>query len=363
MASTIDKIKNDIIEAMSASQKKTSAYDTEAEIVRVDGNTAWVHIAGGVTETPVALTINAQKGDKVQVRVSNEGAWLMGNATAPPTDDTKANEADAKAAEAKYLAVDAVDAALKADIAAQDAVASAADAKATADSVHDIAVQAQTDAEQAQDSAETANSAASSALTGLSMVENVVGVLNWVSNHATYQLTSDESVIEGKWYFTYDAVNNRYEVVNDPTGDPSALGYYEIVSIDEAVQDYLTAHLALDSSGLWLQTDNVASKLLLSNTDGLVIYGANGPLAKYGTDAVIGDENGFHIKIDGTEIGFYQQAQKVAYINGNKLYITQSVVLQQMDVGTAVASGGLGQWSWKVHEVDGMNNLYLKWLG
>lgn len=93
MASVIDRIKNDLLEAINASQRKTSAYDTEAEVVRIEGNTAWVHIGGGVAETPVQLTINAQKGDKVQVRVSNEGAWIMGNATAPPTDDTKAEEA------------------------------------------------------------------------------------------------------------------------------------------------------------------------------------------------------------------------------------------------------------------------------
>lgn len=105
-----------------------------------------------------------------------------------------------------------------------------------------------------------------------------------------------------------------------------------------------------------------SSKIVLSE-DNIILYGENGQLAKYGASAIIGDENDFHIEVGGTEIGFYQASQKVAYINGNKLYITQSVVLQQMDVGTAVASGGLGQWSWKVHEVDGMNNLYLKWLG
>lgn len=103
MASIIDRIKNDLLEAINASQKKTSAYDTEAEIVRVEGNTAWVHIAGGVPETPVAMTINAQKGDKVQVRVSNEGAWIMGNATAPPTDDTKAEEAKQEIADTNII--------------------------------------------------------------------------------------------------------------------------------------------------------------------------------------------------------------------------------------------------------------------
>ena len=101
----------------------------------------------------------------------------------------------------------------------------------------------------------------------------------------------------------------------------------------------------------------------LLSEDDIVLYGENGQLAKYGASAIIGNENDFHIEVDGTEIGFYQAAQKVAYINGNKLYITQSVVLQQMGVGTPVSEGGLGQWSWKVHEVNDMNNLYLKWLG
>lgn len=107
-----------------------------------------------------------------------------------------------------------------------------------------------------------------------------------------------------------------------------------------------------------------SSRIVLSEED-IIVYGENGQLAKYGASAIIGDENdnNFYIEVSGSEIGFYQARQKVAYINGNRLYITQSVVLQQMGVGTPVADGGLGQWSWKVHEVNDMNNLYLKWLG
>lgn len=361
MASTIDRIKKDIIEAINASQRTTTPYDTEAEIVRVDGNVAWVHIPGGATETPVALTINARKGDKVQVRVSNGGAWLMGNATAPPTDDAKANEADKKAAEAKYLAVDAVDAALKADIAAQDAVLSAETARTAAETAQEIAEGVEGIAEQAQRSAESASASAINALNNLSEVEKVVDVLGWISQHGQYVLTDDTEVVSGKYYFTLSGTT--YTIVSNPTGDPNAQGWYELTNVDAAISNYVASHLALDNSGLWLQTDNVASRILLSPTDGLVLYGDNGPLAKYGSDAIIGEENGFHLKINGTEIGFYQAAQKVAYINGNKLYITQSVVLQQMDVGTPVADGGKGQWSWKVHDVNSANNLYLKWLG
>lgn len=76
--------------------KGTSPYDTEAEVIRVDNDTAWVHIAGGVDETPVTRTIDCKAGDTVQVRVTGGTAFLIGNATAPPTDDTKAKEAQAE---------------------------------------------------------------------------------------------------------------------------------------------------------------------------------------------------------------------------------------------------------------------------
>lgn len=80
-----------------ANKKKTSSYDTTAQVRRIEGNTAWVHIPGGVDETPVKLTINAEPGDTVQLRVGGGTAWITGNATAPPTDDKVAKRAEAKA--------------------------------------------------------------------------------------------------------------------------------------------------------------------------------------------------------------------------------------------------------------------------
>ena len=91
MSSSINRIKKNIIEAMqSANNQGTSAYDSVAEVRRVEGDTAWVHIAGGVDETPVKLTIAAKAGDIVQVRVGGGRAWITGNASAPPTDDKTA---------------------------------------------------------------------------------------------------------------------------------------------------------------------------------------------------------------------------------------------------------------------------------
>ena len=78
----------------------------------------------------------------------------------------------------------------------------------------------------------------------------------------------------------------------------------------------------------------------------------------------IGSEGGeFKTVLNSTELAFYQGDNKVAYINNNKLHINETVVIQGMNVGTLASEGGLGAWSWKVHEIDGKNNLYLKWLG
>lgn len=246
MASTIDKIKNDIIEAVNASQKQTSAYDTEAEVVRIDGNTAWVHIAGGVSETPVAMTINAQKGDKVQVRVANDGAWLIGNVTAPPTDDKKANEADKKAVEAKYLAVDAADAAIKAGVAAKDAITFAGVAKDAA--------------KDAEENAANASNYASRALSNLSTVQNVSETLNRIASHGTMVLTEDDHLDPSHVYFIksdhgeYVVNDEMYDIVTEPTINDISI-YYEL-RIDESLNNYVLAHLVLGDNGLSIFADN-----------------------------------------------------------------------------------------------------------
>lgn len=85
-----------------------TAYDTTAEVRRIEGDTAWVHIPGGVDETPVKLTISAKPGDTVQLRVGGGSAWIVGNMSAPPTDDTKAIKAQETAEKAAGTATDYV---------------------------------------------------------------------------------------------------------------------------------------------------------------------------------------------------------------------------------------------------------------
>lgn len=88
-------------------EKKDTSYDATGTVLRVEGDIAWVHIDGGVDETPVKMTIACKPGDVVPVRVSGGTAFLVGNKTAPPTDDQKAIVAHTVATQAETVAEEA----------------------------------------------------------------------------------------------------------------------------------------------------------------------------------------------------------------------------------------------------------------
>ena len=99
----------ELLEAINTiTDNKDKSFDTPATVLRVEGDTVWVHIDGGADETPVQKTINCDEGETVQVRISNGSAFLVGNASAPPTDDTTANEAHFVAEQADEKATEAV---------------------------------------------------------------------------------------------------------------------------------------------------------------------------------------------------------------------------------------------------------------
>lgn len=79
--------------ASTMKQSKTKAYDTVAKVLRIDEKTAYVHIDGGADETPTQMAINCKIGDTVKIRVGGGKAWITGNITAPPTDDSAAEVA------------------------------------------------------------------------------------------------------------------------------------------------------------------------------------------------------------------------------------------------------------------------------
>lgn len=102
---TINRVANAVLKSQKS--RSTSAYDTSATVTRVTDDAVFVHIDGGVPETPCQKTIDCKAGDVVKVRISGGKAWIAGNATAPPTDDTRAIKADEKATNADIKAATA----------------------------------------------------------------------------------------------------------------------------------------------------------------------------------------------------------------------------------------------------------------
>lgn len=337
-------------------KSELGSYDTTATVKRVEGSTAWVHIPGGVDETPVRLTMNAKEGDNVQVRVSDGKAFLAGNVSAPPTDDTTAEAAKAlanRAAEDAGRAKTAADvaesyatsaqasaaqsanilegmeqAAIAAGTTLDGIYADAAEAKATTDEINDYAdtagktvTQILDDGETAGAAAQAASEAANSALVGLSTVEDVVGVLNWITEHGTMTLTSDVTVNPAHVYFVVDPAGDyvvggtHYSIVSEPD-DADISTYYEL-SVDESVENYVATHVAVDAEGLWIIPDAGGNKVLIATGSGSTyttagtyiiekVGGVDTVLAEFtASGVVIGDAAGAHTSIDEDGMQIY----------------------------------------------------------
>lgn len=320
-------------------QKKTSAFDSVGTVTRVKDGVAYVHFAGGVDETPVKLTINAQAGDEVQVRVADGKAWLMGNATRPPTDDAQARRAINLGKQANDAAVKATKDAMVAHEAAESATRDAKTAKDLAESVEGIAQHAEEVAEGVEAIAESAKTAADKAVKDLSQVEDVVGVVNWIAEHGTMTSQAGETFDPAKVYFIvdpngdYHIGNTYYSVVQNPVAED--IDDYYILNIDESVQNYVMTHLFVDDEGLWLipeknATVQTSSKKVLLATGGTghtyeeagtyiieKVDGVDEVVAKFtASEAVIGNDSRAHSIIDEGGMRIYS-----ADANGNAILL------------------------------------------
>ena len=139
---SIKKLAKKIVGVSDAVQnKKLKSYDTSGVVRRIEGNTAYIHFPGGIDETPVEKTINAYPGDTVQIRVSGGKAFLVGNATAPPTDNRVANVARRAATNAVDTATKAEEKAVEAEYNSESALSSAESAVAYSTEAKQIAGQ------------------------------------------------------------------------------------------------------------------------------------------------------------------------------------------------------------------------------
>lgn len=252
---------------------------------------------------------------------------------------------------------------------------------------NEYAMDAKESADTAQDHATTAYQSVLAANVQLGVVEDIVGVLEMIATKGTYssEPTGDTSPIPNKWYFirsgsgtsvdpyTYEPAPNTYDYVltSDVTIDgsktyytrsgsgtpldpyvytkveepdvadigtyyemesPSSLGYYELVGVDESIQNYVSSHLVLTDQGLNLQNDK--TRLLLSSDEGMTLYDpAGNPIAKYGTTEVELGGGSNKVKITPTAMQFINDNVAVASISSNELKINNARIDNSMRMG------------------------------
>lgn len=320
----------------SATGKRTRTTGTVSRI-ETDG-TIYVLFDGSDSDTIISKsTASVKIGDRVSVRVENGRAAIEGNSSDPAASSTKlsdvsgiartaladasraqgaadAAEIDAQRAKgaadsAQQSANAAQQSANSASQAAQNAWNHADDAATAAQNAWNRAGDAATAASNAQQSADRANVYSNAALDQLGVVQDVAGILSWASEHGSFAKTSDTVIQDGKVYFVKDG--NDYSPVVDPQVADLA-SYYEL-TVNEPMNDFIMAHLAVTNRGLWVlpagkgsasDEQHAAGYKMLLASDGCYIYDGSGVLVRSdtasGTDFAEG--RSFHFGSDDAYI-------------------------------------------------------------
>ena len=299
------KVLEDFVQGLKPEQKDTNTVHTAIVSNIDDEGVVWVNINGSDKETPTELVATeVKRGDAVTVQWRNNKLYVASNYTNPSAGVVRVSAVEAAAQTAQSAANNAVADAGRAKEAAEDAIA-------TAESVHSIAQQAAEDAAEAKTSAgeaktqaTAATSYANGALTGLSTVQDVIGVLDWAQKNAQYSLTGDTDIVPGKTYWIRSGSGTEadpytYAPVVSPVKTQLS-NYYEISGVDEAMADYINTHLALTDEGLYVLGDDNGWKVRIAS-DGMYIVDDNGKtVAKYKDEITIGLDDGSqsYMKLD-----------------------------------------------------------------
>lgn len=126
------------------------------------------------------------------------------------------------------------------------------EAEASAGAASQSAASAASEAAAAAQSASSASTSAARAESGLARVQDVVGTVTWLEEHAGP--TSDTEAAPGKDYYVYNEVTKTLTPADVQQGD-SVAGLWELT---ESVRDYIASYLALVNGVLRLSNGGTA---------------------------------------------------------------------------------------------------------
>lgn len=202
-------------------------------------------------------------------------------------------------------------------------------------------------AELVQEDIEIAQNATDVNKTDISSIREIIGAASWANQHGTFELSIDEEVQDGTYYFVYE--DNRYQLVDSPSGNPIENSYYVLSGVTESITDFMAAHMEMKNNSLWVY-DGSGYKVQIGSA-GIKMWKENKELATYSDIVVLGDTSGLHMRLSDGELGFYQGGTKVAYINTNKLFITQAEITDSLKISNFI---------WKIRDEGRLTLMYSK---
>ena len=283
-------------------------------------------LTGGITTTIIApgeTETEADTGVKgpISQQIDTLTSAVAGAQISADLAKTAANSAVASANRAEVAANNAVGSAGRAEEAAGRANTLLGQMQTAAEAAGTTLTEIYQDAETASENASKAVLSANAALDQLGIVEDVVGVLDWAVSHGTFTRTQDQTVQEGKVYFTYDSQSGDYAPVVNPK-DSELSTYYEL-SVTEAMQDFVMSHLAVTSRGLWVLPNGIGSHTTPASGETQADSDARqGPQYKALLSAsglFIYDSLGNLVSTFGENISF--SANRAQYIGNNTTFI------------------------------------------
>lgn len=359
-----------LMKAVRGRPKRATQNEGTATLIRRDADgTAYVRIPGSSIDTPVngSETSSAMPGESVRYSINGGRLSITGNTSSPSVGGAYVTR---QVAPALDMASDAIDQSAIARSAAESAIHDAGVAHDAAMDAQDSAVNAQESADQATSDALAANDAARSALLGLSTVEDVVDVIEWLSSHSTP--STDTEAVAGKRYYTRDPDSGSMTRVTEieDNANPAALGWWEM---DDAVTQYLAAHLAMTDNGLNVMVDGQSGYMHIGTLKDGGKYGTyildkdSRSLARFGEHTRIGRDDSMHVDItDGSESTATTKRlfsianagnPPVMYIevntetNESTVYMTNAVVVSDLR---------FGNWMWYERS---NGNMSVRWTG
>lgn len=312
-----------------------------------DGGFSCIVTATGESETDggVEGTITKQISDMAgQLAVTQQSATLAKAA---------AKNAQASAEEAKSQAQAATGYANEAKQQAQEASRQASAAAGSANEAKRQAQSAEQSAGQALEQAQTATKYANGALDQLGVVQDVIGVLTWASEHGTFTRTQDTTVQDGKVYFIYDSQTGDYTPVVIP--QESELSTYYELTVDEAMQSFIMAHLAVTARGLWvlpngINTGSVTPAQGETVDDARARLGAEYKVLLANDGMHVYDGAGVEVSLFGENIRF--NATRPQYIGGEDAFIVFDPTSGEITIGGDVLIDGTKRLSDVLTDLD-----------